>query len=498
MKIKYILPIVLLLALLVTSCTSDFLDTKSSVSVSDDEAFTSVERAVTVLNGAYAYTGEYRYQTLATIAADVMGEDQTMSSGAYGFPTYNWNLYSYQYAQTPYDDPWWQGYSVYIWRYAYRAIDNCNSIIANQATILPDGSEKNDIIAQARGLRGYQYLQLIQLFARAYNDDPSSPGLILRTEPGGVESEGTPRTTVADAYKVIIDDLKYAVDNIVNTTSKDKLTSKGAALLLARTYLTMNDMENAKKYAEIAADNTFDGSNLMTKAQWKAGFKDHNDEWLWYQNFISTNSNIYASIPSFYFLCDGVEGYPYGADVPLDVVKEKGINYFSGYSTVRFTSAFRNMFEDNDCRKLFPVRINVSDGYFTSKLGHRSQMGDAEFVLARIGEAYLIKAEAEALTDPSTAENILNTLQVARGATPTSGDLLNNIYKERRKELYGEGFRLFDIKRLKQPLVRSTHPEHWTALDLPANSPRFMFPLPSTEMTANKKLSSSDQNEYWR
>lgn len=487
-----------MLAIFTTSCTSDFLDTKSSVSVTDKDAFTTVERAVTVLNGAYAYTGEYRYHTLATIATDVMGDDQTMTSGSYGFPTYNWNLYSYQYAQTPYDNPWWQGYSVYIWRYAYRAIDNCNSIIANEATILPEGDDKKDIIAQARGLRGYHYLQLVQLFAKAYNDDPSSPGIILKTVPDGIGSEGTARTSVAAAYEVITGDLKYAVENITNTTGKDKLTSKGAALLLARAYLTMNDMTNAKKYAEIAADNTFDGSNLMSKEDWKTGFKDNNKEWLWYMNFISTNSNIYASMPSFYYYCREVKNYAYGADVPLDSLKKYGVEKWEGYSTVRFTAAFRNMFEDNDCRKLFPFRVNSSDGYTTSKFGHRSQMGDAEFVMCRLAEAYLIKAEAEAITDPGTAENILNALQAARGATPTSGDLLNNIYKERRKELYGEGFRLFDIKRLKQPLVRSVHPEHWTALDLPANSPRFMFPLPSTEMTANKKLTQADQNEFWR
>lgn len=498
MKTKYIILLIVLLPFLGASCSGDFLNTESSVAVSGDEIFTSVEKAVTVLNGAYSYTGEYRYHTLATIATDVMGEDQTMTSGAYGFPTYNWNVYSYQYAQTPFDDPWWQGYSTYIWRYAYKAIDNCNSILANTSTILPEGDGKNDLIAQARGLRAVHYLLLVQLYARAYNDDPGSPGLVLITAPEGVDSEGVPRTTVADVYTVIIDDLTYAAENIVNTTGMDKLTPKAAALLLARAYLTMNDMENAKKYAEIAADNTFDGSNLMSQDEWRAGFKDHNREWLWYMNFISTNSNIYASIPSFYYYCKEVEGYPYGADVSLESLQESGVEVFSGYSTVRFTAAFRDMFEDSDCRKMFPFRVNASDGYFTSKFGHRSQMGDAEFVMCRIAEAYLIKAEAEALTNPGLAESVLNTLQVARGATPTSGDLLNNIYKERRKELYGEGFRLFDIKRLKQPLVRSGQPEHWTPLDLPANSPRFMLPLPDKEITANDMLSQADQNEYWR
>ena len=93
---------------------------------------------------------------------------------------------------------------------------------------------------------------------------------------------------------------------------------------------------------------------------------------------------------------------------------------------------------------------------------------------------------------------MLNALQIARGATPTSGTLAN-IYLERRKELYGEGFRLHDIKRLHQPLDRTKDPEHWASVKtLPADSPRFMLPIPEVEMLYNSALTSADQNEFWR
>ena len=93
---------------------------------------------------------------------------------------------------------------------------------------------------------------------------------------------------------------------------------------------------------------------------------------------------------------------------------------------------------------------------------------------------------------------MLNALQVARGATPTEATL-DNIYMERRKELYGEGFRLHDIKRLHQPLDRTQDPEHWASVNsLPADSPRFMLPIPENEMLYNKALTPADQNEYWR
>ena len=70
---------------------------------------------------------------------------------------------------------------------------------------------------------------------------------------------------------------------------------------------------------------------------------------------------------------------------------------------------------------------------------------------------------------------------------------------ERRKELYGEGFRLYDIKREHVALDRTQDPEHWASVkSLPADSPRYMLPIPQIEMLHNKALTPADQNEYWR
>lgn len=169
-----------------------------------------------------------------------------------------------------------------------------------------------------------------------------------------------------------------------------------------------------------------------------------------------------------------------------------------GYSTVRASASFRDMFENTDCRKLFPGYVYEEDGYFISKFGHRTNIGDAEYPFCRIGEAYLIKAEAELQTgNTAEAKKVLNTLQEMRGATPTDATL-DDIWKERRKELYGEGFALNDMKRLHKPLKR-TGPDQWAGVkELPANSPRFMLPIPNTEMFYNKQLTAEDQNEYWR
>ena len=116
----------------------------------------------------------------------------------------------------------------------------------------------------------------------------------------------------------------------------------------------------------------------------------------------------------------------------------------------------------------------------------------------RQSEWYLIKAESElGLGNAAEAKKVLNILQKARGATPTE-TTVELIWQERRKELYGEGFALNDIKRLSMPLKR-TGKDQWAGVkELPANSPRFMLPIPETEMLYNKQLTAEDQNEYWR
>lgn len=488
--------ITLLIALLVgVSCEKE-LNQLPTTSVSDEQIFSSVEAAQTALNAAHSRIGIHTLHTLGYVAADIMGEDATVTNGAFGRPTYNWHQFTYTYTQVPTSDPWWTGYSNYVWPNAYMAIDNVNSIIKYTAD-LPDSDEKQELVAKAHGTRGFTYLFLVRLFAPAYTSDRNAKGVILRLEPADAEAEHLPRASVGEVYDQIISDLTYAYANIKDNNT-EYITAKGAALLLARAYMDMADWSNAKKYAEIAADNTFDGSNLMSQDEWRSGFKNRNGEWLWTQYYTPATCNIYASIPSFYYHAEYYRGYEYGGKVNIDDMMDesKAVDMWDGYGTIRWTKAFVDMFEESDCRKKFPFYFAEEDGYYTSKFGHRTMMGDADFPMARVSEAYLIKAEAEAHLGGNAAAP-LNALQTKRGATPTPATL-DNIYKERRKELYGEGHRLHDIKRLHQPLKRSGHIEHWAKVDLPADSPRLLWPIPENEMLFNNALTSDDQNDYWK
>lgn len=500
MKAKKILTLLLLLPFL-AGCSEDSLYQDPSTSFSDETVLESKETVSAVLNGAYDQTGHYHYLTIGQISLDVMGNDITISDGTFGFSTYNWLMYAYNYVQYPrVVDGWWSAYSPYMWRRAYRAIDQCNQLIVN-ADKLPAGCE--DLLAQAYGIRAYNFLNLYHLYCPSYaSAGENGQGLFLQLTPGKADgSTDVERSTLGASLQHIIDDFKYAYDNCTGSNNY-YINKKNAALFLARTYMELGDYTNALKYVE--GLSSFDGSDLMSADEYQSGFNTINSEWLWGFNFTAETSNIYASIPSFYYAAttkdaESTFGTPgYGSKTTYAYLESNAVNFLTGYSTVRITRSFADMFGEGDCRALFPFYISEDDGLFTAKFSSKASLGIADYPMCRLSEAYLIKAECLARTGNAAALSVLNTLQAKRGGTLSTTASVDEVWNERRRELYGEGFALKDIKRLQKPLER-VGSEQWTSVkSLPANSPRMMFPIPLDELDYNKNASSADQNEYWR
>jgi len=119
--------------------------------------------------------------------------------------------------------------------------------------------------------------------------------------------------------------------------------------------------------------------------------------------------------------------------------------------------------------------------------------------LIRAADMLLVEAEAKARQagKEGQALTLLNELRAKRNASTLTGltgtALIDEILKERRRELYGEGTILFDLIRTKQGLVRSA--THSTRVNIPAGDYRFISQIPSAEFTYNKALDINlDQN----
>lgn len=138
----------------------------------------------------------------------------------------------------------------------------------------------------------------------------------------------------------------------------------------------------------------------------------------------------------------------------------------------------------------------------------------------RVEECYLTRAEAECRLGRNTeAQNLLKKFMSYRdedfttskeGTTlgnqtsdPTSS-LLGEIIKHRRIELWGEGHRIYDIRRLKQGFTR-TKEEGWGEVYLISTNPSirtdnpetygWVLTIPQAEFDGNANMDPiSDQN----
>jgi hypothetical protein len=74
----------------------------------------------------------------------------------------------------------------------------------------------------------------------------------------------------------------------------------------------------------------------------------------------------------------------------------------------------------------------------------------------------------------------------------TAQELVNAVLEERFKELCFEGHRFFDLKRNNLPVQRNASDASPEWQTLPANSYRFVFPIPQAAMLANPNMEQND------
>jgi len=501
-KIIYISSLLICFTILF-SCSEDFFETEPTTEISEDLVFTNIGTVKLAINGIYdKLTMPYPFcdGVGGFIMPEIMGNDVLVRSVANYFFWVN----QYNYQLTSYDFE-----VIFLYRDYYSIIDNANQIIKYTPELDGDKEEKDAIIGEALALRAYAYFKLVQYFGEyAYTYNPDARGVPLVTVPLNAESPGQPRASVSAVYEQIVKDLEDAVNMMVDGAYDGHLTQRAAYGLLARVYLTMGDWTNASTYAKLA----YEGMTLMNQAEYLSGFNNPTSETIWTQRYQDNDNQGFYSVPSFYYEASGYDA----AGNPINPV--------FGFNTLRVTENLINLYSDTDFRKqMFPLDQRLVDagdpfpyaqgqyqsGYWVTKWKSRTTVGTGDFIWMRASEFYLIEAEAEAnLNNLGAARDALFVIQSRADATVTRAsldayttkeDLLDEIYKERRRELCCEGFSFFDIKRLGLPLDRTTSTNHWSPTQtIEANSNRFCLPLPQEEIDANDALTEADQNEAYR
>jgi len=474
---------IFILTLIFSSCSEDYLETVPTNQISDQVVFQTVEGAQTVLDGVLrdmrSQHGEASMHDqfgvkAVDLAVDLMGEDIAVER-------FHWFGADYRFENRTANDP----RPVYVWSLFYRIINNVNGVINHiDDTASESENLKKNLKAQALTLRAYSYFQLVRLFQHTYSGHKNAPGVPVYTT---ATTEGKPRSTVAQVYSRITADLQEAVRLFEESDLPQRHISNPtlsvARGLWARVALEKEDWQTAAEMASLACQ----GYSIMSAAEYSTGFGNYvRQNWMWGMEVNNEQSTTYASW--FSHMDWSIGGY-----------------CGFGLSPKSFSLELYNQMEDGDVRKVLVDTTSIASGrLIPGKFSAGNDKGfAADLVLMRPEEMLLIEAEARVrMGEDMIARNLLRTLRSRRIEQPkpvnSSGQaLLQKILFERRTELWGEGFRGFDLKRLKTGVNRNNsnhNPVVARTMTLPAESEKFIYQIPQNEIDANSNMGKEDQN----
>lgn len=415
--------------LLLAGCSGDFLDKEPTDSVSSDEVGVP-GNAERLFNGAWYNLFEYVYTLANSGYRGLQCQDDMMADDVVSRPAYGFNS-SYQFNDIAIPN---NTRTSFAWYLMYKTIDNCNTALAIQG----DTEALRQAQGQALALRAFCYLHLAQHYQFTYLKDPAAPCVPIYTEPTTDDTAPKGKSTVAQVYRRVFDDLALAKDYLKNYTRKGdgqkfKPDVNVVNGLLARAYLLTGQWEEAAKAAAAARQ----GYSLMTTAAEYEGFNNiSNKEWIWgHPQTLAQSSASY----NFYFL---------------------DATHVGAYSSFMADPHFRDTFSDGNIRlELFQW---MREGYLGYKKFHMRADDTADIVLMRASEMLLVEAEALARDGFSEKAVVpLNELRHARGlgdydlTGKSQQDVIDEILMERRRELWGEGFGITDILRTQQSVKRT-------------------------------------------
>jgi hypothetical protein len=472
---KIFLTLISISLIYISGCEKDYLERVPTSSVAEQDLLSTVLGNQTLLHGihrsTFTFYGQHdRFgQKSIDLIVDLLGEDFYQTERGYG-----WFVMWYQYLEHRNIT---SGNLEFVWSYYYDIVDNANIILANidnasDAGIAANVPKVQNIKAQCLTYRAFSFYQLVQLYAERYviGGVNSQLGIPLVLEP---TQTGLARSTVAQVYTQINTDLDAAIALFTSSTTsrvnKSEINLRVAQGIKARVALTTGQWATSETMA-VAARTGFPLTN-----NYGSGMNSTTDqEWMWGAVLIDEQQTSYASFFSH-----------------IDP-------YFGGYATLGnhklASTALYDSLKATDIRKQQFLTIASKPRVGKKFTGNGKWTND--YLYMKSGEMYLIQAEAIARQGGRDAEaqTALYDLVVKRDpsykkSTLTGELLLQHILMQRRCELWGEGFRFFDLKRLNLDLNRANlgHTESlWNAAGyFPAGDKNFVFLIPKQEIDAN-------------
>lgn len=415
---------------------------------------------------------------------------------------YNWFNYSDFYTRNVNS-----GYALAMWKVYYKIIRAANSVCASIDPETQDATLKANL-GQARAVRAYCYTILAQLYQHTYTagnqDKPCVP--IVKENMPAEQQANNPRASLQEVYDFIMADLNYAIPALEGFVRADKGAADQAVAygLRARVNLLMG------KYAEAAEDAAMaiqvSGAQPYTLADVsKPTFchAEHNSV-IWANMIVESNDVVRTGIinwPS-HMSSLYVDGYT-GVGCYRSISSEL-------YAKIPATDVRKGWWLDENLDSpllhgnVYEIWLGNGEPYANVKFGVPNDnmtnlVADADWTMMRYEEMILIQAEGLARSNQEAAakELLEGWVKANRNPEYTVGlSILDDIWMQRRIELWGEGHAWFDLNRLQKPIVRTTS-DNWPAawvIDVPADHDCRIWVIPQAEIEANEGISNEDNN----
>lgn len=493
MKIKNINILFLgALFLTISSCKKESaLNPRPTTLISDISAFETADRIGNQVNGLYAtfkgtgfWGSSYIYYSEAR-AGDFIATNLNPTRGGL----------SYQMTVDPglmdVRDVWEQGYQI---------INGANVFIAGmdaKGTEVVGADLGKNYIGEARLLRAMSYYYLLQLYATPYTkDNGASPGLPLRLTPNkGLADYNLARSSVADVYKQIIEDLDFAEGSLpsqyssasLNTTRAHKNTAIAAK---TKVYLSMG------KYAQVITEaNKIVPANAPFVAP--TGVKN-----ALIADVTAVFKAPFTSVESIFsmpFSNTDRPGTSLGNAYLPDGANASGLGKSGGGDFYIFEGgivADPNWKASDKRRSLLFTTPTGSNAGRLWCIKYLSGSPYIDYVpVIRYAEVLLSLAEALANENGVDARSLalLNAVRQRSDNTTTLTantklELINLIVNERHIEFLGEGIRNNDLMRLKLPVPAKTPKGGSPIPQVNPDNPNYLWPIPNSETLYNKDI----------
>ena len=352
----------------------------------------------------------------------------------------------------------------YLWGEHYQRINLFNTVLLGiDAAEGGTASQKRSLKAEALLGRAHSYFYLVNEYGKPYDQTTAATDLAVPfVTSDDVSVKVPPRSTVAEIYKHIIDDIIAAIPDLPSDNTNARFRgSKGAAYsVLARVYLYRRDYVEAQRYSELALANT------------RATMIDYTNP-----SLFPTTTNVVSHPDVIYGRSSAAFGLP-------------------------ITQELKNLFASNDARRTifyynFASPARGTTMFYAAAVTPPFQLTNSG---TSIQEMRLIAAEGAARANNLTvALSHLNEVRkyryigTSKDFNSTDQDVvLEEVFDERRRELPFHGLRWFDMRRFdkenRMTAVVRTNGQNETIATLEPHSNKYTLQVPVQVLSFNPDM----------